>query len=57
MNLRKILGYTGFGLAILGGYLWMVGQVPASLISWGITILIIFRLNKLKKKKTKPVRR
>lgn len=57
MNLRKILGYAGFGLALLGGYLWMIGQVPFSLITWGITILIIFRLNKLKKKKTRSVRR
>lgn len=49
MNTKKILGITGFGLAILGGYLWIINQYPLSLIVWGFTLLIILRLNRMKK--------
>ena len=49
MNAKKILGITGFGLALLGGYLWMINQYPLSLIVWGFTFLIILRLNRMKK--------
>ena len=49
MNTKKILGIAGFGLAILGGYLWMINQFPLSLIIWGFTFLIILRLNRMKK--------
>ncbi len=49
MNIKKILGITGFGLAILGGYLWMIHQFPLSLVIWGFTFLIILRLNRMKK--------
>jgi hypothetical protein len=51
MNKKKILTVSGFGLAILGGYLWMINQFPLSLIIWGFTFLIIVRLNRLKKAK------
>ncbi len=49
MNTKKILGIIGFGLAIVGGYLWMINQFPLSLIIWGFTFLIILRLNRMKK--------
>jgi hypothetical protein len=49
MNTKKILGIAGFGLAILGGYLWVINQFPLSLIIWGFTFLIILRLNRMKK--------
>jgi hypothetical protein len=49
MNTKKILGITGFGLAIFGGYLWIINQYPLSLIVWGFTLLIILRLNRMKK--------
>ncbi len=53
MNSKKILGIAGFGLAILGGYLWMINQFPLSLIIWGFTFLIILRLNRMKKAQNK----
>lgn len=52
MNLKKILTFTGFGLALVGGYLWMINQISFALILWGFTFLIIVRLNKLKKKRS-----
>jgi hypothetical protein len=51
MNTKKILGLAGFGLALSGGYLWMINQIPLSLIFWGLAILIIIRLNRIKKAK------
>jgi hypothetical protein len=51
MNTKKILGFTGFGLALSGGYLWMINQIPLSLIFWGLAILIIIKLNRFKKAK------
>jgi len=53
MNIKKILGISGFGFALLGGYLWMINQIPLSLIFWGVAILIIIRLNRIKKKNSK----
>jgi hypothetical protein len=50
MNLKKIFGFAGFGLALLGGYFWIINQISWSLIMWGATILIIIRLNYIKKK-------
>lgn len=50
MNVKKILGFAGFGLALLGGYLWIINQISLSLIMWGVAIVIIIRLNRLKKK-------
>ena len=44
MNTKKVLGFTGFGLAFLGGCFWMIGQSSA-LIVWGLTFLIIVKLN------------
>jgi hypothetical protein len=53
MNTKKILGFAGFGLAIAGGYLWWINQIPLSLAFWGLAIIIIIRLNRLKKKAKK----
>jgi hypothetical protein len=53
MNIKKILGFAGFGLAIAGGYFWMINQIPLSLAVWGLAIIIIIRLNRLKKKAKK----
>jgi hypothetical protein len=50
MNVKKTLGFAGFGLALLGGYLWIINQISLSLIMWGAAIVIIIRLNRLKKK-------
>ena len=50
MNFKKILGFAGFGLAILGGYFWIVNQISLSLIMWGVAIVIIIKLNRIKKK-------
>ena len=50
MNVKKILGFIGFGLALLGGYLWIINQISLSLIMWGAAIVIIIKLNRLKKK-------
>jgi hypothetical protein len=53
MNTKKILGLAGFGFALFGGYLWMINQIPISLIFWGLAILIIIRLNRFKKAKNR----
>jgi hypothetical protein len=53
MNIKNILTFTGFGLALLGGYLWMIGQISIALILWGSTFLIIFRNNRMNKNKLK----
>jgi hypothetical protein len=53
MKKNNLLAFTGFGTAILGGYLWMVNQIPLSLILWGVTFIIILRLNRMKKNKDK----
>ncbi len=50
MNTKKILGFAGFGLALSGGYFWMINQIPLSLAVWGLAVIIIIRLNRLKKK-------
>ena len=50
MTTKRQLGFFGFGLAILGGYFWMINQIPLSLILWGGTFLIIAKLNRMKKK-------
>jgi len=53
MNTKNILTFTGFGLALLGGYLWMMGNISIALIFWGLTFLIIFRINRMNKNKLK----
>ena len=50
MNVKKILGFVGVGLAILGGYFWIINQISLSLIMWGVAIVIIIKLNRIKKK-------
>jgi hypothetical protein len=57
MNVRKTLGLLGFALAIIGGYLWIINQISLSLILWGAAVLIIIRLNRLKKKLNKTTKR
>ncbi|MFI5407262.1 MAG: hypothetical protein ACHQ1D_12230 [Nitrososphaerales archaeon] len=49
MKTRNILTFTGFGLALLGGYLWMLGQISIAMILWGLTFLIILRINRINK--------
>ncbi|MDF0681050.1 MAG: hypothetical protein P0116_08810 [Candidatus Nitrosocosmicus sp.] len=53
MNTRTILTFAGFGLALLGGYLWMIGQITFGMILWGLTFLIIFRINRMNKNRLK----
>jgi hypothetical protein len=38
---------------LLGGYLWMVGNISIALILWGLTFLIIFRINRMNKNRLK----
>jgi len=49
MKTKNILTFTGFGLALLGGYLWMLGQISIAMILWGLTFLIILRINRINK--------
>ena len=51
MKTKNILAFTGFGLALLGGYLWMIGQISIAMILWGLTFLIILRINRINKKR------
>jgi len=53
MNTKNILTFMGFGLALLGGYLWMIGNISIALILWGLTFLIIFRINRMNKSRLK----
>ena len=53
MNTRNIFTFAGFGLALIGGYLWMIGQISIALILWGLTFLIILRINRMNKNKLK----
>jgi hypothetical protein len=53
MKTKNILTFTGFGLAILGGYLWMIGNIPFAMILWGLTFLIILRINRMNKNRLK----
>ena len=53
MNTNNILTFIGIGLALLGGYVWMVGNISIALILWGLTFLIIFRINRMNKNKLK----
>lgn len=49
MKTKNILTFTGFGLALLGGYLWMLGQISIAMILWGLTFLIILKINRINK--------
>ena len=51
MKTTNILTFTGFGLALLGGYLWMIGQISIAMMLWGLTFLIILRINRMNKKR------
>lgn len=53
MKTKNILVFAGFGLALLGGYLWMIGQISIAMILWGLTFLIIFRINRMNKNRLK----
>ncbi len=53
MKTKNILTFTGFGLALLGGYLWMISQISFAMILWGLTFLIIFRINRMNKNRLK----
>jgi len=53
MKTKNILTLTGIGLALLGGYLWMIGQISIGMILWGLTFLIIFRINRTNKNRLK----
>ena len=53
MNTKNILTFMGFGLALLGGYLWMIGNISIALILWGLTFLIIFQINRINKSRLK----
>jgi len=53
MKTKNILAFAGFGLALLGGYLWMIGQITFGMILWGLTFLIIFRINRMNKNRLK----
>ncbi len=53
MKTKNILTLAGFGLALLGGYLWMIGQITFGMILWGLTFLIIYRINRMNKNRLK----
>ena len=53
MKTKNILAFAGFGLALLGGYLWMIGQITFGMILWGLTFLIIYRINRINKNRSK----
>ncbi len=49
MKTKNTLAFAGIGLALLGGYLWMIGQISIAMILWGLTFLIILRINRINK--------
>ncbi len=51
MKTKNILAFTGSGIALLGGYVWMIGHISIAMILWGLTFLIILRINRMNKKR------
>lgn len=49
MKTKNILAFIGIALALVGGYLWMINYLSIALILWGLTVLIILRINRMNK--------
>ncbi len=49
MKTKNILAFIGIALALVGGYLWMINYISIALILWGLTFLIILRVNRINK--------
>ncbi|MDQ2684874.1 MAG: hypothetical protein M3Y25_03395 [Thermoproteota archaeon] len=49
MKTKNILAFIGIALALVGGYLWMINYLSIALILWGLTFLIILRINRMNK--------
>jgi hypothetical protein len=50
---RQILGILGACFAVVGGIVWVFQLYPFSSILWAIAIIIVWKLNKMKKKSRK----
>jgi hypothetical protein len=48
---KQLLGIIGIFLAILGGVAWFFQQRFPAIMLWGLAAIILFKLNKRKKRK------
>jgi hypothetical protein len=47
---RQVKGILGMAMAVLGGVAWFYQVYPAAAILWGGAILIMFSLNRRKRR-------
>jgi hypothetical protein len=48
---KQIFGIIGIFMAVLGGIAWFFQQRIPAIMLWGIAALILFQLNKRKKRR------
>jgi hypothetical protein len=48
---KQILGIIGIIMAVLGGIAWFFQQRLPAIMLWGIAAIILFQLNKRKKRR------
>jgi hypothetical protein len=48
---KQILGIIGIFMAVLGGIAWFFQQRLPAVMLWGIAAIILFQLNKRKKRR------
>jgi hypothetical protein len=48
---KQIFGIIGIFMAVLGGIVWFFQQRIPAIMLWGIAALILFQLNKRKKRR------
>jgi len=48
---KQILGILGISMAVLGGIAWFFQQRLSAIMLWGLAAIILFQLNKRKKRR------
>jgi hypothetical protein len=48
---KQILGIVGIFIAVLGGIAWFFQQRLPAIMLWGVAAVILFQLNKRKKRR------
>ena len=48
---KQILGFIGIFMAVLGGIAWFFQQKLPAIMLWGMAAIILFQLNKRKKRR------
>jgi uncharacterized protein YdgA (DUF945 family) len=47
---RKAIGIIGMFFAVAGGAAWFFGQQIPAMILWGVALIIVFKINKRKRR-------